>query len=186
MRPAARRERIREINKVETSESERNNENYLLYGSDRGCRRRCVFAGDAPLTIPSIPTFALRSVTKDADVGIFTVVPELKAVHYQRRNGAFAQQAPNIFAWDKVRKKKTRESVKACSPQETKTRLTGCTQPLCVSVSSSLLVKLVLLTSLLQLLGSRLAQRHMAAHDRHYSDDLQAGSCLAAVCRLHI
>ena len=32
------------------------------------------------------------------------MVPELKRVHYQRRNGAFAQQAPNIFDWDKVRR----------------------------------------------------------------------------------
>eukprot|EP00045_Choanoeca_perplexa_P017894 m.270959 g.270959 ORF g.270959 m.270959 type:complete len:632 (+) comp17669_c0_seq19:2242-4137(+) len=37
-----------------------------------------------------------------ADIGTFTVMPELKQVHYQRRRGAFAQQAPNLFDWDKI------------------------------------------------------------------------------------
>jgi hypothetical protein len=55
--------------------------------------------------------FGLGSLTKcdtkvarvvGADIGTFTVIPELKQVHYQRRQGAFAQQAPHVFKWDDV------------------------------------------------------------------------------------
>eukprot|EP00730_Choanoeca_flexa_P014038 TRINITY_DN5987_c0_g1_i3.p1 TRINITY_DN5987_c0_g1~~TRINITY_DN5987_c0_g1_i3.p1 ORF type:complete len:602 (+),score=128.65 TRINITY_DN5987_c0_g1_i3:2-1807(+) len=38
----------------------------------------------------------------NADIGTFTVIPEMKQVHYQRRQGAFAQQAAHIFNWDKI------------------------------------------------------------------------------------
>lgn len=44
----------------------------------------------------------LSHTSQGADIGTFTVVPEIKQVHYQRRNGAFAQQAANIFDWEKV------------------------------------------------------------------------------------
>eukprot|EP00051_Salpingoeca_urceolata_P033043 m.18593 g.18593 ORF g.18593 m.18593 type:complete len:709 (+) comp5752_c0_seq2:2506-4632(+) len=37
-----------------------------------------------------------------AECGTFFVLPEQKTVHYQRRNSAFAQQAPNLFDWPKV------------------------------------------------------------------------------------
>eukprot|EP00056_Hartaetosiga_gracilis_P020475 m.19585 g.19585 ORF g.19585 m.19585 type:complete len:612 (-) comp8487_c0_seq1:92-1927(-) len=38
----------------------------------------------------------------DADVGTFTVIPEMKAVHYQRRNSAFAQHNASDFDWNKI------------------------------------------------------------------------------------
>eukprot|EP00036_Acanthoecidae_sp_10tr_P011946 CAMPEP_0182927644 /NCGR_PEP_ID=MMETSP0105_2-20130417/13893_1 /TAXON_ID=81532 ORGANISM="Acanthoeca-like sp., Strain 10tr" /NCGR_SAMPLE_ID=MMETSP0105_2 /ASSEMBLY_ACC=CAM_ASM_000205 /LENGTH=619 /DNA_ID=CAMNT_0025065601 /DNA_START=14 /DNA_END=1873 /DNA_ORIENTATION=+ len=40
----------------------------------------------------------------DADVGTFTVIPERKTVHYQRRNSAFAKQSPYAFDWPAVLK----------------------------------------------------------------------------------
>lgn len=36
------------------------------------------------------------------DVGTFTVVPELKTVHYQRGNSAFAQHSPSAFDWESI------------------------------------------------------------------------------------
>eukprot|EP00055_Hartaetosiga_balthica_P006968 m.23224 g.23224 ORF g.23224 m.23224 type:complete len:621 (+) comp5530_c0_seq5:27-1889(+) len=39
---------------------------------------------------------------KDADVGTFTVLPKIKAVHYQRRNSAFAQHDASIFDWQEI------------------------------------------------------------------------------------
>lgn len=37
-----------------------------------------------------------------SDIGIFTVLPELKTVHYQRRNSAFAKHVPAQFDWRSV------------------------------------------------------------------------------------
>ena len=41
-------------------------------------------------------------VRADGDVGIFTVLPEEKRVHYQRRNAVFAQQDPQLLDWQKL------------------------------------------------------------------------------------
>jgi hypothetical protein len=38
----------------------------------------------------------------DGDTGIFTVIPEIQAVHYQRRNSAFALHDPSVFNWHSV------------------------------------------------------------------------------------
>ena len=38
----------------------------------------------------------------DADMGTFTVLPELKTVHYQRRHSAFALHDPETFEWREV------------------------------------------------------------------------------------
>ncbi|XP_065841162.1 uncharacterized protein [Oscarella lobularis] len=35
----------------------------------------------------------------NADLGTYTVLPELKTVHYQRRNSAFAKHDPSVFNW---------------------------------------------------------------------------------------
>eukprot|EP00041_Stephanoeca_diplocostata_P026028 m.693765 g.693765 ORF g.693765 m.693765 type:complete len:614 (+) comp22875_c0_seq8:154-1995(+) len=37
-----------------------------------------------------------------SDIGIFTVLPELKTVHYQRRNSAFAKHVPASFDWQSI------------------------------------------------------------------------------------
>jgi hypothetical protein len=39
----------------------------------------------------------------NAEVGTFTVIPELSTVHFQRAHSAFALQDPAIFDWNKVR-----------------------------------------------------------------------------------
>lgn len=36
------------------------------------------------------------------DLGIYTMLPELKTVHYQRRQSAFAQQNPDSFHWSSL------------------------------------------------------------------------------------
>eukprot|EP00912_Choanoflagellata_sp_UC4_P002405 UC4_evm3s1514 len=40
----------------------------------------------------------------NSDVGTFTVLPEHRTVHYQRRNAAFACHDPKIFDWDMIMK----------------------------------------------------------------------------------
>ena len=35
----------------------------------------------------------------NASVGIFTVLPELKTVHYQRKEAAFATLDPSAYDW---------------------------------------------------------------------------------------
>ncbi|XP_062521618.1 uncharacterized protein LOC134196491 [Corticium candelabrum] len=39
---------------------------------------------------------------EDGDVGTFTVLPQLKTVHYQRRNSAFARHDPDCFNWNEL------------------------------------------------------------------------------------
>ncbi len=39
----------------------------------------------------------------DADVGVFTVIPEMQSVHYQRRHSAFALHNPALLSWSNVR-----------------------------------------------------------------------------------
>lgn len=38
----------------------------------------------------------------DSDVGIFTVLPELRTVHYQRRHSAFALHQPDALQWEQL------------------------------------------------------------------------------------
>eukprot|EP00039_Didymoeca_costata_P031320 m.34176 g.34176 ORF g.34176 m.34176 type:complete len:611 (+) comp8684_c0_seq1:108-1940(+) len=39
---------------------------------------------------------------ENATIGTFTVLPELKMVHYQRHNAAFAEQDPSLFDWNEL------------------------------------------------------------------------------------
>ena len=38
----------------------------------------------------------------NADIGIFTVLPELHTVHYQRRHSAFALHDPDMLLWNEI------------------------------------------------------------------------------------
>ena len=38
----------------------------------------------------------------DGDIGVFTVLPEERSVHYQRRNAAFAQHEPSTLDWARL------------------------------------------------------------------------------------
>ena len=39
------------------------------------------------------------ALVPDADIGTYTVLPEKRTVHYQRRNSAFALHQPSLFDW---------------------------------------------------------------------------------------
>eukprot|EP00118_Oscarella_pearsei_P011816 m.82148 g.82148 ORF g.82148 m.82148 type:complete len:594 (+) comp36287_c0_seq4:68-1849(+) len=46
--------------------------------------------------------FSDVAYVENADIGTFTVLPELKTVHYQRRNSAFAKHEPSVFDWSQL------------------------------------------------------------------------------------